>query len=67
MLFRSPEVKRSATISNKHGIYELSHALPNDLRFRILGNYETSRKPQGSENYNLLPGLPPPPPPQEKK
>ena len=30
----SPQAKRSAIISNKHGIYEL----PNDLRLRILGN-----------------------------
>ena len=32
------QVKRSTIISNKHGIYELSHGLPNDLIFRILGN-----------------------------
>ena len=33
-----PQVKGSAIISNKHGIYELAHEVPNDLRLRILGN-----------------------------
>ena len=37
-IFFSPPVKRSVIISNKHGIYELPHELPNDLRLRILGN-----------------------------
>ena len=32
------QVKRSMIISNKHGILELPHELPNDLRLRILGN-----------------------------
>ena len=36
--FFSPQVKRSVIIGNKHGICELSHELPNDLRLRILGN-----------------------------
>ena len=30
----SPQLKRSAIISNKHATYEL----PEELRFRILGN-----------------------------
>ena len=34
----SPQMERSVIISNKHGIYELPHVLPNDLRFGILGN-----------------------------
>ena len=34
----TPQVKRIVIISNKHGIYELPHELPNDLRLRILGN-----------------------------
>ena len=33
-IFLSPQVKRLAIITYKHGIYEL----PNDLRLRILGN-----------------------------
>ena len=34
----SPQVKRSVIISNKGGIYELPHELPNNLRLRKLGN-----------------------------
>ena len=33
----SPNVKRSVIISNKFGIYEVLHELPNDLRLRNLG------------------------------
>ena len=36
--FLSPQVKRYAIITYKHGIYELSDELPKDLRLRILGN-----------------------------
>ena len=42
--FLSPKAKRSVVTSNKHGIYELSDKLPNDLRIRILENQEISRK-----------------------
>ena len=35
-IYLSPQVKRWAIISYKHGIYELSHELPNDLRLRKL-------------------------------
>ena len=37
-IFFSPQVKGSMIISNEHGIHELPHELPNDLRLRILGN-----------------------------
>ena len=37
-IFLSPQVKRWAIITYKHGIYELPHELPNDLRLRNLGN-----------------------------
>ena len=37
-MFGSPQVKGSVIISNKYGIYELPHDLPNDLRLRILEN-----------------------------
>ena len=37
-IFVSPQVKPIVIISNKHGIYELPNELPNDLRFRTLGN-----------------------------
>ena len=30
--FLSPQVKRCAIITYEHGIYELPHELPNDLR-----------------------------------
>ena len=33
-----PQVKRWPIITYKHGIYELPHKLPNDLRLTILGN-----------------------------
>ena len=33
-IFVSPQVKRIVVISNKHGIYELPHELPNDLELR---------------------------------
>ena len=37
-IFVSPQVKRSAIITYKHGIYEFPHELPNDLQLRILEN-----------------------------
>ena len=36
--FLSPQLKRCAIITYKHGIYELPHQLLNDLKLRILGN-----------------------------
>ena len=41
-IFLSPQVKRSAIVSNKHGIYDFPQEFPNDLRLRILGNYQRS-------------------------
>ena len=38
-IFLSPEKKRCTTITDKHGIYELTHELPNDLGLEILGKY----------------------------
>ena len=43
-IFLSPQVQRWATITYKHDIYELPHELANDLRLRVLGNYEISGK-----------------------
>ena len=37
-IFLSPQVKRFAIITYKHGIYELPHQLPNKVRLGILGN-----------------------------
>ena len=34
----SPQVERIVIVSNEHGIYELAHELPNNLRLRTLGN-----------------------------
>ena len=34
-IFLSPQAKRCAIITYKHGIYELSHKLPNDLRLSL--------------------------------
>ena len=35
-IFFSPQVKRNVIISNKHGIYEFPHKLPNNLRLKTL-------------------------------
>ena len=45
-IFLSPQVKRSTNISNKKGVYELPHELPNDLKRMILWNKEKSEKSQ---------------------
>ena len=37
-IFLSPQVKRCAINTCNHGICELPHELPNDLRLRILEN-----------------------------
>ena len=43
-IFLPPQVRRSAIISNKQGLYELPQELRNDLRLRILENKEKSGK-----------------------
>ena len=35
-IFFSPQVKQSAVISNKQGVCEVPHELPNDLRLRMI-------------------------------
>ena len=42
--FSSPQVKRNQIIITTKKVYELPHKLPNNLRLRILGNQENSRK-----------------------
>ena len=40
-------MKRSAIVGNKHGIYELPHELPNDLRTivqKVLGDGQIARE-----------------------
>ena len=44
--FLSPQVKRSASINNKQGVYGLPHELPIHLRLRITRNKEKSGKSQ---------------------
>ena len=41
-MFLSAHVKGSVIITFKHGIYEFAHDFPNDLRLKILGNWEIS-------------------------
>ena len=41
-IFLSPQVKRCAIITYKHGICYLLNELPNDLRLKILRKYEIS-------------------------
>ena len=42
--FPFPQLKPCAIITYEHGIYDLPHNLPNDLRLRILGNKGLSEK-----------------------
>ena len=49
-IFLSPQMKRCAIITYKHGIYELPHELPNDLRLRILGNIRKVSKPPKNDS-----------------
>ena len=48
-MFLEPIVKRSPIISNKQGVYELPHVLPNDLRLRIIESKE-----KYGESLNLV-------------
>ena len=43
-IFSSPQVKRCAIITYKHGIYEMPDELPNDIRLRVVENEEKSGK-----------------------
>ena len=52
-IFHPPQVKRWAIITYKHGIYEL----PNDLRFKIVGNYR-----KASKFHTMIAQYPAPPP-----
>ena len=59
-IFLSPLVKQSMVISNKHGIYELSLKLLNNLRLNIFGNQEILEKSHNlSELFSLVLSLPP--------
>ena len=45
-IFLAPQVKQSAIIGTKNGIYKLPHELPIDLRLWILENLKRSGKSQ---------------------
>ena len=65
-IFFSPQEKRSVIISNKHGIYELTHELPKDLRLKLLRFLKLYLLDHGyyltPPCSNLIrPELPPPP------
>ena len=38
-VFLSPKVKQIVIVSNKYGIYELPHELPNGLRLKEIRKY----------------------------
>ena len=59
--FVSPQVKRLANITYKHGINKLPLELPNDLRLRILGN-KAGFSLQGGGNGETPPPCMPVPP-----
>ena len=40
----SPRMKKSAIVSNQHGIYAFSHKLPEDVRFRTKRNKKIQGK-----------------------
>ena len=46
----SPQVKRYAIITNKHGIYELPQEFPNDLRYRRWGGVGAHTRKKDLEN-----------------
>ena len=54
-IFFSLQVKGSVILRNKHGIYELRHELPNDLR--LIKEYQENLKI--SKIYSLVPSLRP--------
>ena len=45
-IFLPPQTKKSVIIRIKHGIYELTQELFNEIRLRILGNWKGSEKSQ---------------------
>ena len=49
-IFLSPQVKRWTIITYKHGIYELSHELLNDLRLRKVQSYGSFAKFKATAN-----------------
>ena len=58
-IFLSPQVEQSAILSNKHGIYELPHELPNDLRLTIKEIRECQEDLKTLLHCSLMPSLTP--------
>ena len=58
-IFLSLQVKRSAIISNEHGINELPNELPNNLRLMVLDIKKGQENLKTPENHNLMTSLPP--------
>ena len=56
-IFLSPQVKRWAIITYKHGIYELPHELTKDLRLNDLGKLGNIRKV--SKLHRMIASSPP--------
>ena len=50
--FFSLQVKRSANICNKHGIYEMPHELPSDLRLKDV--WKLGKFMKISKNYRII-------------
>ena len=66
-IFFSPQVKRRAIITYKHGMYKSLHELSNNLRLDIrkLGN--TRKLTKLPRMIAKRPATPPPPPPNKNK
>ena len=58
-IFPSRKVKQSSIISNKHGIYELSYEMLNDLNLESSGILKGQKNLKTSWNYHLAPSPPP--------
>ena len=58
-IFPSPKVKQSSIISNKHGIYELSYEMLNDLNLESSEILKGQKNLKTSWNYHLAPSPPP--------
>ena len=52
--FFSPQLKRCAIITYKHGIYELSHELPNDLNIMKVSKLHRMIAQSSCQNENLV-------------
>ena len=57
-IFLSPQVKRWAVITYRHGIYEVPHELPNELRLKDLRKLRNVRK--ASNPHRMLSQRPAP-------